>query len=272
MSNVCGIYKITSPLGRIYIGQSRNIFKRWNIYKKYPDKNQSRLYRSLIKHGHQNHVFEIIHECDEAKLDEMEIHFIDKYKTFNTDTGLNLRGGGNGHAMADETKKKISNSRKGKYSGKNHPLYGTHRSLGTKTKAVATRMNNGSYKISEETKRRMSESHMGKTGGRHSDETKRKISIAATGRPSPLKGLPLSEETKRKLSLAHTGKKLSEEHKINIGLAGLGRKCPPRSLELRKKLSEAMRGRSVWNKGVPHSEATKIKMKEAWRKRREITQ
>ena len=28
-----GIYKITSPTGRIYIGQSVDIYYRWNDYK-----------------------------------------------------------------------------------------------------------------------------------------------------------------------------------------------------------------------------------------------
>ena len=31
---ICGIYKITSPSGKIYIGQSINIKSRWKYYEK----------------------------------------------------------------------------------------------------------------------------------------------------------------------------------------------------------------------------------------------
>lgn len=46
---IIGIYKITSPSGKIYIGQSINIEKRWEKYQKYIEniKNQIKLYNSL---------------------------------------------------------------------------------------------------------------------------------------------------------------------------------------------------------------------------------
>lgn len=34
---ICGIYKITSPSGKVYIGQSNNIIKRWITYKSITD-------------------------------------------------------------------------------------------------------------------------------------------------------------------------------------------------------------------------------------------
>jgi hypothetical protein len=64
------------------------------------------------------------------------------------------------------------------------------------------------------------------------------------------KGIKLSEEHKKKLSLAKLGKKLppfSEEHKRKIGL---GNKGKIKSEETRKKLSESLKGRIVWNKGL----------------------
>ena len=33
MKKITGIYKITSPSNKIYIGQSKNIYSRWNAYK-----------------------------------------------------------------------------------------------------------------------------------------------------------------------------------------------------------------------------------------------
>ena len=44
----CGIYKITSPTGRVYIGQSTAIEKRFNDYARYTScHRQVRLYASL---------------------------------------------------------------------------------------------------------------------------------------------------------------------------------------------------------------------------------
>lgn len=95
-------------------------------------------------------------------------------------------------------------------------------------------------------------------GKHHSDDAKRKMSLAMKGRPSPLKGKQHSEETRRKISESHKGKtmseeqkrkqaealrgqKLSEETKRKISESCKGKKKPPRSEEHRRKLSEAMK-------------------------------
>ena len=59
-----GIYKITSPSGKVYIGQSRNIENRFLQYKNKHCRFQFRLYNSFNKYGVENHVFEIIEECE----------------------------------------------------------------------------------------------------------------------------------------------------------------------------------------------------------------
>ena len=72
---------------------------------------------------------------------------------------------------------------------------------------------------------------------------------------------PHNEETKRKIGLANSitllNRKLSEEHKINIGLASLGRKHPPRTI----KWKEKQRIAKIGKKHNPHSEATKEKIR-----------
>lgn len=65
-----GIYKIISPSGKIYIGQSIDIDRRIYDYILLRCKAQTILYNSLKKHGFNNHVFEIIEECDIDKLNE----------------------------------------------------------------------------------------------------------------------------------------------------------------------------------------------------------
>ena len=57
-----GIYKITSPTNRIYVGQSLDIEGRFNAYKNLYSKilKQPRIYNSIKKYGAENHKFEII--------------------------------------------------------------------------------------------------------------------------------------------------------------------------------------------------------------------
>ena len=73
-----------------------------------------------------------------------------------------------GKKCSDETKRKMSEARKGKHNnkGENNPMYGKH----------------------------------------HSEETRKKISEANIGQPSCFKGHHHSEETKQKLREAHLGK------------------------------------------------------------------
>ena len=67
-----GIYKITSPTGKVYIGQSININKRFYQYKKLHCKGQVILYNSFMKHGVENHIFEVIKECEVLELNNEE--------------------------------------------------------------------------------------------------------------------------------------------------------------------------------------------------------
>jgi len=84
-----GIYKITSPSNRIYIGQSVNIEKRFISYKRMYVKNekQIKLHRSFLKYGVINHTFEIAKECLESELNNYERHYQELYNCLNV--GLN---------------------------------------------------------------------------------------------------------------------------------------------------------------------------------------
>ena len=80
-----GIYKITSPSNKIYIGQSLNIEKRFYDYKKlFNCKGQHYLYRSFLKYGIENHTFEVIHELpldvEQKILDKYEVLYWQQYK------------------------------------------------------------------------------------------------------------------------------------------------------------------------------------------------
>lgn len=112
MKIVCGIYRITSPSGKIYIGQSNNIFLRWRSYYNPRGNKQPKLFSSIRKYGWAAHSKEIF-PCEESALNEQEKHYINLFQTFNTIHGMNLRAGGDsGGGLSDETKEKIRNKRK----------------------------------------------------------------------------------------------------------------------------------------------------------------
>lgn len=85
-----GIYKITSPSERIYIGQSTNIEKRKSNYEKLKCKGQPLLYRSIAKYGFSAHIFEVVEECATEDLNVRERHWQDLYNVIEVG-GLNCK-------------------------------------------------------------------------------------------------------------------------------------------------------------------------------------
>lgn len=117
-----GIYKITSPSGRVYIGQSIDIEKRFKQYKNNLPKSQTLLFRSFIKYGTINHTFEIIIECLESELNELERYYQDLYNCVGKN-GLNCRLTNTNDkkgTLSDVTKNKISISHTGKVKTLEH--------------------------------------------------------------------------------------------------------------------------------------------------------
>ncbi len=91
MAKQCGIYKITSPTKRVYIGQSVNIKKRFLSYKHLPSViKQSKVYKSLKKYGIDKHKFEVIHLCEPSELNEMESYYIKLFQATSDKHGLNI--------------------------------------------------------------------------------------------------------------------------------------------------------------------------------------
>jgi group I intron endonuclease len=84
-----GIYKITNPNGRVYIGQSVDIKRRFKTYlNNVPNvKTSIKLYRSLIKYGSENHKFEILELCDINELNNRERYYQELYEATSS---LNL--------------------------------------------------------------------------------------------------------------------------------------------------------------------------------------
>lgn len=189
-TKIIGIYKITNPKGKVYIGQSFDIAKRFRYYRNLHCKAQKKLFNSLLKYGYLNHNFEIVEECKIEELNEKEIYYINLFQSFNTDKGLNLQGGGSNGIQSDETKLKMSIAKKG-------------RIVSEETREKLRRANLGKT-ISAEYRKKLSDANKGK---KFTDEHREKMSISAKKRKSNRKGVKLSDEHKAKLSEANKGKR-----------------------------------------------------------------
>lgn len=149
-----GIYKITNPKGRIYIGQSVDIKARLTQCKRLDCKNQSKLYNSLKKYGFKSHTFEVIHYCDIEELNELERYYQDLYDVLNKGLNLKLTETSDksgklseetknkislihkGRRLTDETKKKMSKTRKGRKLSEQHRINKSIAQLGGRNPAA----------------------------------------------------------------------------------------------------------------------------------------
>lgn len=112
MIKICGIYKITNKINnKCYIGQSKNILKRWKTEYKWYHINKH-LQSAFKKYGIENFDFEIIEECQPDLLNEREQFWITVYNSFDRNFGYNKTLGGAGtpgrtFIMSEETRNKI---------------------------------------------------------------------------------------------------------------------------------------------------------------------
>lgn len=144
------IYKITSPSGAVYVGQTVNMYLREIHYRKGHCKKQRNLYNSLMKYGYDNHTIEIIEECERCDLNKREAFWIEKLDTFYN--GMNLTKGGDTPEKSPASKQRISDSKKGIKNW----MYGRKGTL----------HHNFQRKASPETCRRLRDSHIGKSKGK----------------------------------------------------------------------------------------------------------
>ncbi len=111
-----GIYKITNPKNKIYIGQSINIKVRWKNHSNLKKlKDQPKLYNSILKYGVENHKFEVVQYCNFSELNELERYYQELYNCIKN--GLNCKLTDTTFkkgVFSEETRLKISKSLTGK--------------------------------------------------------------------------------------------------------------------------------------------------------------
>lgn len=173
------VYKHTSPNGKVYIGiTSKDVKDRWDSGWGYEGNKE---FSSDIKlYGWENIEHEILFSgLTKEKAIEKEIELISFYRNISKECCYNIQSGGErGYEMNEESRKRMSESHKGKklseetkkklrtrYHGENHPFYGKHHT--------------------EEAKKRISETHKGRCkywkGKTFSEEHRRKLSEAGKG-------------------------------------------------------------------------------------------
>ncbi len=192
------IYKITNKINnKVYVGQTtRSLKERWNAHLK-PNSCRA-LYRAIEKYGKENFTVEEIDGANSlSELNYLEQHYIWINNSL-APKGYNLLSGGKNHTTSEETRKLISDSKKGSKQ--------TYES-NEKRRKTQTGVKRGP--MSEEQKKQLSAIRMGKTpwnkGKPMNEKTKLKLSLVkkeqATieGYINPFLGKKHSEETKQKM-------------------------------------------------------------------------
>lgn len=195
-----GIYKITNPNGKVYIGQSINIEKRKRQYAQLQScKNQKKLYASLVKHGFSTHSFEVIEECSVQELNTRERFWQDLYEVLDPKKGMNLKLTDTAQLKqvhSEETREKLSKANMGKtYTADTlQKMSEAKKGIKSPKKGIRT------VPRSEEVKLKISKTLTGIERNPRTEAHTYNLSAA-------LKGKKRSEATKQKMIESRTGKK-----------------------------------------------------------------
>lgn len=143
------IYKIKNKIdNKTYIGQTtQDLEDRWKAHLK--KRNNCRYLKSALnKYGVENFEFKLVCITFDNQLDDMEIKYIEQYKCL-VPNGYNIRLGGNSGKHHEETKRKIGEALKNRYkNGMVHSKLGKHPSEETRKKLSEARKGK---KLSRET-------------------------------------------------------------------------------------------------------------------------
>lgn len=95
---ITGIYCVTNKKnGKKYVGQSNNVFSRWNEHVKLAysndEKRKSAIHKAILKYGVESFIFEILELCTLDELNDLEMFYIKEFKELGYSL-YNLTDGG----------------------------------------------------------------------------------------------------------------------------------------------------------------------------------
>ena len=138
-----GIYKWENEInGKVYIGQSTNIYNRFLDYKK--GRFNPHMKSAINKYGIDNFSIEILEkDIDETNLNAYEQKWIDFYQSYLPENGYNIApvAGNTRGVKKSNSERDAMSKRASKRIGELNPFYGKHHT--------------------EETRNKMSEAHKG---------------------------------------------------------------------------------------------------------------
>ena len=194
------VYKIVNKKNdKKYIGSTNDKGRRWYNHKWRLANNCHRnqhLQRAYNKYGSDNFEFVVVEQVDKiSDLIQREQYYMDILEP-----EYNINPKADRSEFSEETRKKISESHKGK-------------------------------EMSREARRRMSESHKGKEMPK---ETREKIGKSISGMNNPFYGQHHSKKAKQKISETHKGKEISKETREKMSKSAKGIKNPSSKLTKKK--------------------------------------
>lgn len=113
VNNVPGIYRISAPSGKRYIGQASRLAQRWSTHRwelRRGLHSNEALQRAAIKYGLQSLVFEVLELCSLERLDERELWHIEQHawqELYNMRRTLSLPGRPKGRPLSEAHKQSI---------------------------------------------------------------------------------------------------------------------------------------------------------------------
>ena len=116
-----GVYMIKCLInGKVYIGKSNDVKRRWREHKSRLKRNNhenEKLQYDWNKYGEDNFEFKLIENYDNEEFGiELEKKYINEYKSYDLNFGYNMtlgKGENGWEILTEETKKKLSEARKG---------------------------------------------------------------------------------------------------------------------------------------------------------------
>lgn len=218
---MCGIYIIVCLVnGRVYIGQSKHIQKRWLEHKEELQKGchcNNHLQNAWNKYGEKSFVFSVLELCENSRLVEREQYWIDYYGGINSKNTYNFREAGSNGSMSEETLKIMSENTK---RLRQNPDW-----VAKNAQAIRDSWTPERRQYMSELKSGTTWTDKQRQGRKYYDELRR--------------GCPRSDETKKKISQALLGHKVSEETKQKLREAGKKQIHKPMTEEQRKHISDA---------------------------------